>query len=154
MTFRWSQFVLAGDPAASDAALRGTVKGDAFGSPDGLMVDARGLLWIQTDIASTVMGKGANASLGNNQMLAADPLSGEVRRFLVGPRGCELTGIVMSADMRSLFVNIQHPGEPPAERNEPDQPTAVSSWPQAPGIDRPRSSTIVITRDDGGVIGT
>ena len=153
LSFRWSMFLLAGDPAAPDAAARGSVTGDGFGSPDGLWADPRGLLWIQTDVSTSALGKGPYAALGNNQMLAADPLTGEVRRFLVGPRGCEITGIVMSPDLRSLFVNIQHPGEPANERNQPNQPMAISSWPRAPGIDRPRSSTIVITREDGGIVG-
>ena len=154
LKFQWNLFVLAGNPAAPESGLRGTVKGDGFGSPDGLWVDPRGLLWIQTDVSTSALGKGAYTTLGNNQMLAADPVSGEVRRFLTGPRGCEITGVVMSPDMRSMFVNIQHPGEPGNERNQPDQPMAISSWPPAPGIDRPRSATIVITRDDGGIVGT
>ena len=154
LTFQWRIFVLAGNPAAPDAASRGSVNGDGFGSPDGLWVDPRGVVWIQTDVSTAALGKGPYAGLGNNQMLAADPATGEIRRFLTGPRGCEITGIVMSPDLRSMFVNIQHPGEPANERNDPEQPQAVSSWPSAPGIDRPRSSTIVITRDDGGIVGT
>ena len=56
----------------------------------------------------------------------------------------------MTPDMKSLFVNIQHPGEPASERSNPDEVTGISSWPDKA---RPRSATIVITRADGGVIG-
>ena len=151
--FRWKQFLLAGDPDAPDQAARGSVRGAGFGSPDGLWVDPRGLMWIQTDVSTSALGKGPYARLGNNQMLAADPATGEVRRFLVGPRGCELTGVVMSPDLRAMFVNIQHPGEPANERSDPAAPAALSTWPRHNPCDRPRSATIVITREDGGIIG-
>ena len=131
------------------------VGGDTgFGSPDGLWIDPRGVMWIQTDVSTSALDKGPYARLGNNQMLAADPATGEVRRFLTGPRGCEITGVITSPDLRSMFVNIQHPGEPAAERSDPARPGAISTWPHTPGIERPRSATIVITRIDGGIIGT
>jgi secreted PhoX family phosphatase len=152
--FAWDVFVLAGDPQHADSAKRGTVKGDGFGSPDGLWFDARGVLWIQTDVSTSALGKGDYAALGNNVMLAADPASREVRRFLVGPKGCEVTGVIATPDQRSMFVNIQHPGESPSERADPARPTAVSAWPDGRTDGRPRSATVVIRKQDGGVIGT
>ena len=152
-SFRWKQFLLAGDPESPNEAARGTVQGAGFGSPDGLWIDPRGVMWIQTDVSTSALGKGPYASLGNNQMLAADPATGEVRRFLAGPRGCEITGVVMSPDLRSMFVNIQHPGEPANERSDPAKPAAISTWPRHTPCDRPRSATIVITREDGGMVG-
>ncbi len=128
-SFRWNHFVLAGDPANERADAKGNVKGDAFGCPDGLWVDGRGVLWIQTDMSTSAMGKGDLARLGNNCMLAADPRSGEIRRFLVGPAGCEVTGAAGTPDGRTMFVNIQHPGESPSERSDPDQPRRFSNWP-------------------------
>ncbi len=155
--FEWDIFILAGDPGLDDAAKRGTVKGDGFGSPDGLWFDADGRLWIQTDVSTSALHKGDYAGLGNNQMLCADAATGQTRRFLTGPRGCEVTGIVATPDRRTLFVNIQHPGELPSGRNDPAQPEAVSAWPhsQFPALPagRPRSATIVIRRKDGGVVG-
>ena len=44
-------------------------------------------------------------------MLAADPATGDIRRFLVGPRGCEITGVTMTPDQRTMFIGVQHPGE-------------------------------------------
>jgi secreted PhoX family phosphatase len=149
-SFEWDLFILCGDPAHPDPAKRGTVNGDAFGSPDGLWVDADGRLWIETDISPTSLYKGDYAALGNNAMLCADTVSGQVRRFLTGPRGCEITGVIQATDRRTLFVNIQHPGETPGERSNPDAPTAISAW---PGGGRPRSATLAIRRLDGGVIG-
>ena len=124
-----------------------------FGSPDGLWFDHRGVLWIQTDVSTSVLGKGDYARLGNNQMLAADPVSREVRRFLTGPSGCEVTGVVTTPDGTSMFVNIQHPGETANERSNPAAPKAVSAWPDGPAGGRPRSATLVIRRTDGGIIG-
>ncbi len=91
---------------------------------------------------------------GNNALLCADPSSGAVRRFLTGPRGSEITGPCFAPDGRTLFVNIQHPGENPGERNDPDHPKALSAWPDGPSGARPRSATLAIRRIDGGVIGT
>jgi hypothetical protein len=155
--FRWAHFVLGGDPDLKDPARQGqypSAKADKFGSPDGLWIDPAGLMWIQTDISTSALGKGDYAGIGNNMMLCADPASGEIKRFLTGPRGCEITGITMTPDRRSLFVNIQHPGESPSERGDPAKPQAVSSWPDGPQGGRPRSATVVIRRKDGGVVGT
>jgi secreted PhoX family phosphatase len=130
--FEWDLFALAGDTA-----------GDAFGGPDSLLIDPRGMLWVATDTPST-------ETLPRNQLLACDPTrSGgpEMRRFLVGPPGCEITGPVMAPDCRTLFVNIQHPGEKMGL-----QPPYAEAWPQ-PGLP-PRSATIAITRLDGGIVGT
>jgi secreted PhoX family phosphatase len=151
--FNWEVFALAGDPLQDEPGKHGTVRGDAYGSPDGLWFDNRGQLWIQTDVSASSLNRGDYANLGNNQMLVADPATGETRRFLTGPVNCEVTGISATPDGRSLFVNIQHPGETPGERSDPANPTAWSNWPanqfpQATG-GRPRSATLVITRTDG-----
>jgi secreted PhoX family phosphatase len=152
--FQWDVFVLAGDQDHPDPGRRGTVKGDSFGSPDGLWVDGRGVVWIQTDVSTSALHRGDYTRLGNNMMLAADPVTGEIRRFLTGPNGCEVTGIAGTPDGHTMFVNIQHPGETASERSDPARPTAVSSWPDGPRGQRPRSATLVIRKRDGGVIGT
>jgi hypothetical protein len=143
--FAWDMFALAGDPSHPDPNRRGTVKGDAFGAPDGLWFDARGVLWVQTDLAASALSPRERASLGNNQMLAADPATGEFRRFLVGPPGCEVTGVVTTPDGRTMFVDIQHPGEGAG---------VTSAWPDGVAGARPRSATVVIEKRDGGVVGT
>ncbi|MBV8032686.1 MAG: PhoX family phosphatase [Betaproteobacteria bacterium] len=140
-TFRWDIFALAGED-----------KG--FANPDGLWFDRRGVLWIETDISTSAINRGPFEKLGNNQMLAADVRTGEIRRFLTGPAGCEITGVTMAPDGRTMFINIQHPGETASERSNPDEPRAVSNWPDFRPSGRPRSATIAIRREDGGVIGT
>ena len=73
-----------------------------------------------------------------------------LKRFLVGPVQCEITGIAETPDGKALFVNVQHPGEePPAG----DTTRFASHWPDG-GAARPRSATVVITKDDGGRVGT
>ena len=151
-TFTWNHFLLAGDPVNERPEARGNIKGDILGCPDGLWFDARGLLWVQTDIFATQMNKGEFARIGNNGMFGADPVTGEVRRFLTGPTNCEITGIATTPDLRTMFINVQHPGESPGERSDPARPNQYSNWPDA-GV-RPRSATVVIRRKDGGIIGT
>jgi secreted PhoX family phosphatase len=152
-SFAWDHFALAGDPELPGAGARyPSADADPFGCPDGLYFDSGGLLWIQTDMSGRAIGQGPMAALGNNQMLCADPLSGRIKRFLVGPSGCEVTGCVLTPDRRSLFVNIQHPGE----TREGASGTPNSAWPDGttPGSARPRSATVVVRRRDGGIVGT
>ena len=92
-----------------------------------------------------------------------------LKRLLVAPLGAEITGLTESPDGKALFINIQHPGEntgragavpasvalTPATLNGPFE----SNWPGNAGYGpggagaRPRSATVVLTRNDGGVIG-
>jgi uncharacterized protein len=153
-SFRWSIFVQAGDRANANAAKRGNIKGDMFGSPDGLWGDSRGVLWIQTDISTSALGAGDYINISTNMMMAADPATGDIRRFLTGPRGCEVTGITATPDLRTFFVNIQHPGEPASGDSNPNATGAISTWPDGPGVGRPRAATVVIRKNDGGVIGS
>ena len=146
--FQWDIFVLAGNPTVPThpgtllAGSSNVTAENTFNSPDGLAFDAFGRLWIQTD--GNYSNSGAFANQGNNSMLCADPKTREIRRFLVGPRECEVTGIAFTPDHRVMFVNIQHPGE---------SGQGTSHWPEG-GNAIPRSATVIITKNDGGIIGT
>ena len=153
-SFAWSHFVMAGDPSLERAEAKGDIKGDMFSCPDGLWIDGRGLMWVQCDMSTSAMGKGDLKNFGNNAMLAADLRTGEVRRFLVGPAGCEITGATGTPDGKTMFINIQHPGEPANETSDPANPRAISNWPEQKPTGRPRSATVAIRKLDGGVIGT
>jgi uncharacterized protein len=152
-SFEWNHLALAGDPANPRAEAKGNIQGDIYACPDGVTVDARGVLWIQTDIGPTALNKGETLGVGNNQMLACDPRTGQTRRFLTGPVNCEITGCAFTPDGCTMFVNIQHPGESPSERSDSAAPRRFSNWPDFKPQGRPRSATVVIRRDDGGVIG-
>ena len=153
-TFKWNHLVLAGDPANERAEAKGNIKGDIYACPDGITFDARGLLWIQTDMGPTAMNKGELKNIGNNQMLACDVASGQTRRFLTGPVNSEITGVTWTPDGTTMFLNVQHPGETPSERSDPAEPNKFSNWPDYKPGGRPRSATVVVRRKDGGVIGT
>ncbi len=136
-TFDWDLYVMAGNPTVHSDDYGGSpniTAGNMFNAPDGMVFDSNGLLWIQTDGDDS--NEGDFAGMGNNQMLVGDPATGEIGRFLTGPKGSEVTGLTWSADRRSMFVGIQHPG---------------GSWPDGEGL--PRSSVIVVKRDDNGKLG-
>lgn len=143
-TFRWDLFVLAGNPVVHQEGLMAgssNINADnMFNAPDGLRFDSDGRLWIQTD--GNYRNTKGFAGMGNNQMLCADTASGEIRRFMVGPVACEVTGATWSADRKTMFVGIQHPGSRKFVSNFPDG-----------GKSLPRSTVIAITRADGGIIG-
>jgi len=144
--FEWDLFVLAGNPGVHPgtpkAGSTNITAHNTFNSPDGLAFDAAGRLWIQTD--GNYSNSGDFAGQGNNSMLCADPKTREIRRFLVGPKECEVTGITFTPDHKTMFVNIQHPGE---------TGKGQSHWPEG-GNAMPRSATVIITKNDGGVIGS
>jgi uncharacterized protein len=153
-SFEWNHLVLAGDPAQTRPEAKGNIKGDIFGCADGIAIDPRGVLWIQTDAHASQMYKGEFANLGNNQMLAFDAASGTFRRFLTGPTNSEITGATWTPDGKTLFINVQHPGETAGDRSDPKEPSKFSNWPDYAAGGRPRSSTVVVRRADGGVIGS
>ncbi|RKF19765.1 PhoX family phosphatase [Alginatibacterium sediminis] len=142
--FNWDVYVLAGNPTVHPNTLyagsNNITSDNMFNSPDGIGFDKSGRLWIQTD--GKYSNQGDFAGMGNNQMLCGDPNTGEIRRFLTGPIACEITGLCFSSDQTTMFVGVQHPGEGGAPSHFPDG-----------GNSKPRSSVMIITREDGGVIG-
>ncbi len=175
--FTWDVY-LFGARSTSDAAnvnLSQLSAGNDFSSPDGLWFSrATNICWIQTDdgaftdvtncmLQASVPGRvgdGAKKSIAISDAVTTRsvetyvgkaPGDAALRRFLVGPKECEITGLAESPDGKALFVNIQHPGED----SVPNYATKAygSYWPDG-GTSRPRSATIVITRNDGGIIGT
>ena len=140
--FDWDLYVVAGNPTVHSDANAGSANvtpENMFNSPDGLAFDSLGRIWIQTD--GNYSNKDAFAGQGNNQMLVGDPETGEIRRFMVGPRECEVTGFAWSADRKTLFIGIQHPGA-----------KGDSHFPDG-GDTTPRSAVVAISRDDGGIVG-
>jgi secreted PhoX family phosphatase len=171
-SFEWDIFVQCGDKATTktlgatytpgefggqSVGYKGNIVGDDYGAPDGIWFDKDGRLWIETDQAGDALGDWKN--IGGNTLMCANPSTGETRRFLTGVPHCEVTGVTGTPDGRTMFVGIQHPGE-----DWSGNFTANSAWPDngANGPTtfkgsvpaKPRSSVLVITKDDGGVIGT
>jgi len=129
LTFEWNIFLIAQETHGTE---------DSYSDPDGLWADPDGRLFIQTD--------GGQKDGLNNQLLIADTRTGELRRLFTGVSGDEITGIALTPDRRTLFINTQHPGN-----GDP----SVTNFP-APldGVTVPRDCTFVITRKDGGIIGS
>jgi secreted PhoX family phosphatase len=144
--FTWEIFLLAGNPNLAEANLKGNINGDYFSSPDGLRIDPQGRLWVQTDhnidgTGGTLNGTAVDkiGAFGSNSMYNIDisPTGTKLsKRFLVGPVGCEITGIAYTPDLTSFFINIQHP---------------TGNWPV--NGQQPRSSTIVVSRTDKAPVG-
>jgi len=153
LRFNWDLFALAGPEAdsailgATGASVPSLDASNVFASPDGLWIDQFGTLWIQTDMSGSQLTGGP---FGNNAMLVADPDTGLIKRFFTGVAGCEVTGVVSTPSGRTLFANLQHPGEQGALL--PGSKWS-SSWPDG-GTSRPRSAIVVVTKDDGGIVGT
>lgn len=177
-SFKWDIYVFGAEAGAdkSTVNLSSLTDENDMSSPDGLVFSpATGICWIQTD-------DGAYTDKTNCMMLAAipgkvgdggartlkhgdkevttyvgkTPTPATLARFLVGPKGCEITGWCETADGRAMFINIQHPGENTKMADVADPTKYESQWPANAGYGagkRPRSATIVITKNDGGVIG-
>lgn len=178
LNFVWDIY-LFGARAGADAVnvnLSGLDADNDFSSPDGLWFShATNICWIQTDdgaytdvtncmllaaLPGTV-GDGAARTITNTDSTGATKQvqtyvgaapGPKLRRFLVGPKECEITGLAESPDGKALFVNIQHPGEDTPSTAIGNPSAYTSHWPDG-GNARPRSATLVITRKDGGVIG-
>lgn len=168
-TFKWDIYLFGAEASmASNINLSGLTDNNDLSSPDGMWFDPRGVLWIQTDdgaytdVTNCMMlaalpgqiGDGTTATTSNGQqtLVGAKVTDSTLRRFLVGPKQCEITGIAMTPDHKAIFINVQHPGEDSASYATPD-----SNWPATQKdpnnkTARPRSATVVITRKDGGVI--
>jgi secreted PhoX family phosphatase len=148
-----------------------------FSSPDGLVFSpSTGIMWIQTDdgaytdVTNCMMlaampgqvGDGGKKTLSytktDGSTLAVDTFVGKtptattLKRFWWVP-ACEITGLCETPDGKAIFINIQHPGETTKMADVPTPPSTPASGPATRVMalgKRPRSATIVITKNDGG----
>ena len=187
-SFSWDIFLFGAEEDSLNAGsnISALTANNSFSSPDGLWFSkSTGICWIQTDDGSFTdetncmlvaavpgtVGDGGAFKVNNSvtvsgveqtstQTTFVGGILGEsrLRRFLVGPKGCEVTGITETTDGKAIFVGIQHPGEDASVFND----TTKGVWPtnSANGVGgayglgtRARSATIIITKDDGGKIG-
>ncbi|WP_101048441.1 PhoX family protein [Macromonas nakdongensis] len=177
--FRWDIYLFASEASADRATVNLSNLSDEndLSSPDGLVFSkATGICWIQTDDGAYTdqtncmllaalpgrVGDGGTQTLAYGDKRVTTHLGqaqspATLKRFLVGPRGAEITGITETPDGRALFINIQHPGENTKMADVGTPAKYESQWPANAGYgpgQRPRSATIVITKNDGGQIGT
>ena len=152
-SFEWDIYLFAAPYDLAAENLSKLNNNNDFSSPDGLYFDPRGVLWIQTDdgaytdtsscmLLAALPGKVSDGALtittaGQQTRVGMPANNDNIKRFFVGPEGCEVTGITLTPDFKTLFINIQHPGH---------------QWGAAPGGKIPRSATVMITKEDGDVI--
>ncbi|HOZ62847.1 MAG TPA: PhoX family phosphatase [Burkholderiaceae bacterium] len=183
-TFRWDVYLFASEAGADKGQVNLSNLTDAndLSSPDGLVFSqATGICWIETDDGAYTdqtncmlmaaipgrVGDGAKKTLSykrsDGSSKTVDTYVGKAqseasfKRFLVGPKGAEITGWCETPDGKAMFVNIQHPGENTKMAAIGDPAKYESQWPANAGYGagkRPRSATVVITKVDGGQIGT
>ena len=181
--FTWDVYLFGAESSAAAATVNlSNLTGDQdFSSPDGLWFSPyTGICWIQTDdgaytdVTNCMMlaampgqvGDGSTKTIAYPRATGGDlvvntqvgkaPTADTLKRFLVGPAGAEITGATETPDGKTMFINIQHPGEGTAQVNLNDPTKYQSQWPSNAGYGagkRPRSATIVITKNDGGRIG-
>lgn len=168
-TFKWDIYLFGAEASmASNINLSGLTDSNDFSSPDGMWFDPRGVLWIETDdgaytdVTNCMMlaalpgqigdGSAATTSNGQQTITGAKVTDATLRRFLVGPKQCEITSIAMTPDYKAIFINVQHPGEDSASYAKPESNWPATQKDPSNKTARPRSATVVITRKDGGVI--
>jgi secreted PhoX family phosphatase len=183
-TFTWDVYLFGAEAGANTGTvnLSSLTDDQDFSSPDGLVFSpSTGICWFQTDdgaytdVTNCMMVAGLPGQVGDGgKVTLSYPTSGggtldvdthvgktptadTLKRFLVGPVGCEITGLAETPDGKSMFINIQHPGENTRHADIADPSKYTSQWPANAGYGagkRPRSATIVITKNDGGRIGS
>lgn len=168
-SFTWDIYLFGAEAKmASNINLSALNDNNDLSSPDGMWFDPRGVLWIQTDDGAYTdttncmmlaalpgkVGDGAKAitSAGQETIVGKQVTDENLRRFLTGPKQCEITGVTMTPDYKAIFINVQHPGEDSPSFDKPSSHWPASQKDANNRVARPRSATVVITRKDGGVI--
>lgn len=164
-TFQWDVYAFGSPYDLNTANLSGLTAENDFSSPDGLMFDTRGVLWIQTDDGAYLnrtncmmlvalpgkVGDGSALKVGDITTYMGKKPESNLARFLVGPLEAEITGVAYTPDLKTMFVSIQHPGEN-GNRNSGFNSHWPDSQTNSNSTALPRSALAVITRKDGGVI--
>ncbi|TXL72324.1 PhoX family phosphatase [Vineibacter terrae] len=151
--FTWTIPILAGDPSKPEQGAKyhpGTSPGGWFSAPDNVAFDSQGRLWIATDTGSNWSKYGIPDGL-----FACDvdgPAAYLTRRFFACPLGAEMCGPEFTPDNKTLFVAVQHPGVDGLPGSSFDTP--ATRWPDFKDDMPPRPSVVVITKEDGGMIGS
>ena len=151
--FAWDILVKCGDPSIATVGATfnpNTSANGWFGMPDNCAVDAAGRLWVTTDGNNL---KATGRADGVWAMETEGELRGTSRLFFRVPIGAEMCGPYFTPDDKTFFVAVQHPGEEDREGNPVTFDTPSTRWPDFKDGVPPRPSVVVITKEDGGVIG-
>jgi uncharacterized protein len=154
--FRWRDYAAGGPTGSSDPGAQG------FSSPDNLVFDKAGNLWVVTDISSSRLNRPNEYEFHKNNAMFMVPTSGPNKgvafRFANGPVECEMTGPYFTPNEDTLFCNVQHPGENTgASSSAPgifgQEATYTSWWPEGnrtanDNPSTPKPSTVAIRRTE------
>jgi secreted PhoX family phosphatase len=106
------------------------MQGDFFACPDGSPSTPAAAVDPDRHVHATQMYKGELARIGNNQMLACDPRTGrECAASSPARWAARSPAPPWTPDGRTMFINVQHPGETPSDRSDPADPRLFSNWP-------------------------
>lgn len=153
----WEILLKCGDPSVAEVGATfstETTKNGWFGMPDNCAVDAEGRLWVATDGNN-------NKDTGRTDGLWAVDTEGGARGtsklFYRVPVGAEMCGPLLTPDLETAFVAVQHPadgGEDWSGHGRPSYYEDLSTrWPDFRPDLPTRPSVVAITRKGGGKIG-
>jgi hypothetical protein len=146
--FEWDMFLRAGDHSKKNVGAKygdGTSAAGWFANPDNFSFDSKGRMWILTD--------------GFPDFGVADGLwccdtegaaRAQTRHFFAVPRGAEVNGGAFTPDDKAIFIAVQHPAE--EDGSTFDKPS--TRWPDFEDSMPPRPAMVVVTKDDGDIIGS
>lgn len=152
LEYDWDIFIVAGNPFIDHSAkyCSAVSKNGWFTCPDNVAVDNNGQLWIGTD-SGGLINKTA-ASDGIYMVSTEGDIRALPKHFLRVPIGAEATGPCFTPDNKTLFMSVQHPGVDGVKNASFNNPG--TRWPDFKPNTPPRPSVVVITKEDGGVIGS
>jgi hypothetical protein len=142
--FRWTRFAVGGpiDPAVKP--------GQPFAQPDNLAFDARGDLWVASDLSGEVINQREDYRVFKNAGVFRVPVTGADRGapglFASMPCEAEPTGPAFGPGEQALFLSVQHPGERFATRTDAAAAPRGSNWPHRKLGAPPQPAVVAIRR--------
>jgi secreted PhoX family phosphatase len=152
--YAWEILVRCGDPSIADVGATfssATTKNGWFGMPDNCAIDSEGRLWVSTDGNSM---KATGRSDGLWAMETEGEMRGTSKLFYRVPVGAEMCGPAFTPDGKTLFLAVQHPGEEDKDGNGGIYANPPTRWPDFKEGMPVRPAVVVVTKDDGGLIGS
>jgi secreted PhoX family phosphatase len=135
-SFNWDIYLLASSTRDTEGV---------FTDPDAAYADPFGRLFIGTD-GGQPDGLQDQLTVFDTTRELAPGEAPTPNRLFVGVNSDEITGWATTPDYRTAMINMQHPGD--------GDPSRTNFPAETDGFTIPRDCTIVITRKDGGIVGS
>ena len=153
---KWEILLKCGDPSVASVGATfstDTTKNGWFGMPDNCAIDAEGRLWVATD------GNSPKQTGRTDGVWAVDTegaARGTSKLFFRVPVGAEMCGPLLLADMESMFVAVQHPGDAGEDWKPFGRPSYYEDlstrWPDFRPDLPVRPAVVAISKQGGGKI--